>query len=71
MLGKGLGVLILLALPFISFGSPSVNLCSDLYEFNNLLLGIKHGLLKIFLASAFLVGLASASATVMRVKGWI
>lgn len=54
-----------------SGGSPSVNLCSDLDEFNNLLLGIKQGLLKIFLASAFLVGLASASATVMRVKGWI
>ena len=123
MLGKGLGVLMLLALPFISFswdcntdllgisyyydgnvfngscqkyvyqdgafysydfslesdpssggssgGSSSVNLCSDLEEFNNLLLGIKQGLLKVFLASAFLVGLASASATVMRVKGWI
>lgn len=54
-----------------SSGSPPVNLCSDLDEFNNLLLGIKHGLLKVFLASAFLVGLASASATVMRVKGWI
>lgn len=54
-----------------SGGSPPVNLCSDLDEFNNLLLGIKQGLLKIFLASAFLVGLASASATVMRVKGWI
>lgn len=54
-----------------SGGSPPVNLCSDFDEFNNLLLGIKHGLLKVFLASAFLVGLASASATVMRVKGWI
>lgn len=54
-----------------SGGSPFVNLCSDLDEFNSLLLGIKQGLLKVFLASAFLVGLASASATVMRVKGWI
>lgn len=117
MLRKGLSVLMLLALPFISFswdcntdlldisyyydgnvlscsysvsdltyyggssgggssggssgGFPSVNLCSDLDEFNNLLLGIKQGLLKVFIASAFLVGLASASATVMRVKGWI
>lgn len=54
-----------------SDGSPSVNLCSDLSEFNGLLLGLEQGLLKVFLASAFLVGLASASATVMRVKGWI
>lgn len=54
-----------------SSGSPFTNLCSPLERLTNLLHGIKEGTLKVFLGSSFLMGLASASVSVMRFKGWI